>query len=218
MTKISFLFITLLLLFTLSCVSTKLDNYLSEEPALLYKTDFSTVDDRFNVESAGEIAEIKGGVLHLKASSDNGEPAVMLLKIPFGNNSVTSFLLKLGGDSELDNPVAQINFLTTAESRFSLILSRGNISYSTMVEGKEAVPVKPHNKKFRVNEWYDMVIALQDYSLTLFIDGKRNKIVRLNRKLPAKGILVFECPQGQEQEYWIDDLQIMQVSAFAKAE
>lgn len=213
MTQISFLFITLSLLFTLSCASTKLDNYYPEEPALLYETDFSTVSDRFKVESAGEIAEINGGVLHLKASSDNGEPALMSLKVPFGNNSVTSFLLKLGADSELDNPAAQLNFLTTAESRFSLILSLGNISYATKVEGKEAVPVKSHNKKFRVNEWYDMVIVLQDYSLTLYIDGKRNKMVRLNRKLPAQGILVFECPQ----EYWIDDLQIIKVSAFAKA-
>jgi len=213
MTKISFLFITLSLLFTLSCASTKLDNYHPEKPALLYKTDFSTVAGRFKVESAGEIAEISGGVLHLKASSDKGEPAVMSLKVPFGNNSVTSFLLKLGADSELDNPAAQLNFLTTAESRFSIILSQWNISYSTKVEGKEIVPVKPRNKKFRVNEWYDMVIALQDYSLTLFIDGKRNKVIKLNRKLPAQGLLVFECPQ----EYWIDDLRIIQVSSFAKA-
>ena len=213
MTKISFLFITLLLLFTLSCASTKLDNYHPQEAAILYKTDFSTVDDRFKVESAGEISEISGGVLHLKASSGNGEPAVMSLKVPFGNNSVTSFLLKLSADLKPDNPAAQLNFLTTAESRFSLILSQGNISYATKVEGKEAVPVKPHNKRFRVNEWYDMVIALQDYSLTLFIDGKRSKEVKLNRKLPARGILVFECPQ----EYWIDDLRIIQVSAFAKA-
>ena len=212
MTKISFLFIALSFLFTLSCASTKLDNYQAEEPVLLYKTDFSTVDGRFKVESAGEIAKISGGVLHLKASSDNGEPAVISLRVPFGNNSVTSFLFKLGADSEPDNPAAGLNFLTTAESRFSLILSQGNISYATKVEGKEAMPVKPYNKRFRVNEWYDMVIALQDYSLTLFIDGKRNKIVKLNRKLPARGMLGFACPQ----EYWIDDLQIIQVSAFAK--
>ncbi|MQY77497.1 MAG: hypothetical protein GH155_07725 [Spirochaeta sp.] len=213
MIKISFLFIMLSLLFTLSCASTKLDNYQPEEPVFLYKTDFSTVNDRFKVESAGEIAEINGGVLHLKASSDNGEPAVMSLKVTFGNNSVTSFLLKLGADSEPDNPAAKLNFLTTAESRFSLILSLGNISYATKVEGKATVPVKPHNKRFRVNEWYDMVIALQDYSLTLFIDGKRSEMVKLSSKLPARGILIFECPQ----EYWIDDLQIMQVSTFARA-
>ncbi len=212
MIKIPFLFITLSLLFTLSCASTKLDNYHAEKAALLYKTDFSTVDGRFKVESAGEIAEISGGVLHLKASSESREPAVISLKVPFGNNSVTSFLLKLSADLELDNPAARFNFLTTEESRFSLILSQENISYSTKVEGKEAVPFKPYNKRFRVNEWYDMVIVLQDYSLTLFIDGKRNNMVKLNRKLPAQGILVFECPQ----EYWIDDLQIMQVSAFAK--
>ncbi len=212
MIKIPFLFITLSLLFTLSCASTKLDNYSPEEAALLYKTDFSRVNGKFKVESAGEIAEINGGVLHLKASSESREPAIISLKVPFGNNSVTSFLLKLGADLELDNPAARFNFLTTEESRFSLILSQENISYSTKVEGKEAVAVKPHNKKFRVNEWYDMVIVLEDYSLTLFIDGKRNKMVKLNRKLPARGILVFECPQ----EYWIDDLQIMQVSAFAK--
>ncbi len=213
MTKISLLFIALSFLLTLSCASTKLDNYHAEEPVLLYKTDFSVGSDRFKVESAGEIAEISGGVLHLKASSANGEPAVMSLKVPFGNNSVTSFLLKLATDSELDNPAAQLNFLTTAESRFSLILSQGNISYATKVGGKEAVAVKPYNKRFRVNEWYDMVIALHDYSLTLFIDGEKNKVLKLSRQLPARGILVFECPQ----EYWIDDLRIMQVSTFAKA-
>jgi len=65
MTKISLLFITLSLFFTFSCASTKLDNYHAEEPVLLYKTDFSTVSDRFKVESAGEIAKISGGVLHL---------------------------------------------------------------------------------------------------------------------------------------------------------
>jgi len=75
------------------------------------------------------------------------------------------------------------------------------------------VAVKPYNKRFRVNEWYDMVIVLHDYSLTLFIDGKKNKVLKLNRQLPDRGILVFECPQ----EYWIDDLRIMQVSTFAKA-
>jgi len=212
MRKISFLFIMLSLLLTLSCASTKLDNYHAEEPVLLYKTDFSIVDDRFKVESAGEIAEISGGVLHLKASPESGEPAVMSLKIPFGNNSAASFLLKLGADLKMDSPAALLNFLTTAESRFSLVLSQGNISYITKVEGREAVPVKPQKKRFRVNEWYDMVVALQDYSLTFFIDGKREKVLKLNRKLPAQGILVFECPQ----EYWIDDLRIIQISSFAK--
>ena len=213
MTKIFFLFITLSLLFTLSCASTKLDNYYPEESALLYRTDFSRISDRFKVESAGEIAEINSGLLHLKASSDNGEPAIISLRVPFGNNSVTSFLLKLGANSKPDNPAAQLSFLTTAESRFSLILSPGNITSATIVEGKPTPPVKPHNKRFRVNEWYDMVMVLQDYSLTLFIDGKRHKVIKLNKKLPARGILVFECPQ----EYWIDDLQIIEVSAFAKA-
>lgn len=213
MRRISFLFIVLSLFLIISCASAKLEKYRAQEPGLLYKTDFSTVDDGFKVESAGAIAEISGGTLHLKASSENGEPAVMSLKVPFGNNSVTSFLLKLGADLKMDNPAAQLNFLTTAESRFSIILSKGNISYATKVEGKESVPVEPHKKRFRVNEWYDMVIALQDYSLTIFIDGKRSKAFNLNRKLPARGILVFECPQ----EYWIDDLRIMQVSSFAKA-
>jgi hypothetical protein len=57
---------------------------------------------------------------------------------------------------------------------------------------------------------YNITVVLQDYEMTVFMNGKCLGKVTLNEILPKRGNLVFEC----RQEMFVDDLTVEKISAF----
>ena len=212
-----FLLILISVFFISSCASMKLVNYEAVNPKVLYETDFSQDDGMFrllsNVKEVG-IAEIENGELHLKANNtDIGRMAN--LKMPFGNNSVTSFKIKLGKTITQRHPNSHINFFTPIitspdlRTRYCIMIGENGIGTFTNLNGNH-VSDSWLKKNFSINKWYDVSVSIQDYDLKLFIDGNLAIEKELNNKLPVKGYLIFEC----HQEYWIDDLKVVEVDTF----
>lgn len=188
-----------------SCASMKLENYSSEGENVLFRTDFSTLDDRFMIASPGKTVEIDQGALHLVGEPE-GEPAHVELAEPFGNNSVTSLKLKLSKA----RPEAFINFMASEEGRLAFIFRDENFHVFADHNGKNVYDALMDYRGMATEEWKDITVAIVDYDVLLFFSGRLAKKFELPDDFHSQGMLNFEC----HDEYWVDDLVIKKVSSF----
>jgi len=210
MKKFEVIIIILIVFILSSCASVKgeVKNEELDSMELFYETDFSSYDGAFNPLGRGEINEIRDGVLHLKAAAD-GRAAHGRLERIYGNNSITTFKIKFE-----EKVSAHINFLQMNGDRFMLcFFSKYRLDFNSIIASK----VVEHAAKkisLKPGRWYDIAVSIIDYKASVYIDGVKIGTVALDKRLPEKSYMSFEC----HEEYWVDDLRIAREPVVMKEE
>ncbi|UCB47293.1 MAG: hypothetical protein JSV25_07755 [Spirochaetota bacterium] len=183
---------------------------LKKEMELVYETYFDRDDGAFSHEPPGEINEIRGGILHLKATSLD-RPATAHLNRIFGNNSVTKFRIKFRKRVQ-----AHLVLLNMKGDYLIVFFSANRLHFVTMLNHKE---MEDYSEKISLNvgRWYEIVVSIKNYTASVDIDGETVGSVALDTRLPAKGYMEFGC-WGEHEEYWVDDLRIVQEPTSIKEE
>ncbi len=208
MKRIIYPLIAVLLILS-SCATLKLENYRTNQPKVLYENNFSSTTSGFTIVLEGKLLQIENNSLHFLSAAGDVHGAHASLDIPFGNNSFTSFMLKLGKKFNPGHPCSHINFLWIRRSRICILFDQSGITGFTEF-GDEFNHLNISSRSLKTNEWYHITVFIQDYEMTIFIDGKRLKPIKLDDRLSSKGHLVFEC----HQEMWIDDVKVTEISSF----
>lgn len=171
--------------------------------SVLYETDFSSDDGGLGHEPPGEINEVREGVLHLKGIKD-GQAAHAELGEIYGNNSITTFRIKFGEAYSKERAFADINFLWKhPDDRVKTTFASDAFYIWTRALGQENFEMVPAS--FVTGRWYDVRVVIEDYKMTVTVDGRLLKTMSLDRRLPSLGHLNFEC----HDEYWVDDLRVV---------
>ena len=169
---------------------------------ILYENDFSQDDGSLVLFGGGERkAEIADGVLYLKGSPGEG-PAWAGTKVRYGNNSRTDFRIHFG-----DPVFAHINFLAQEDlsARFLVHIMGDNICCHSIADGED-LSTSGFEVQLVPETWYEFSFIIENYRMTVFIDGEEAGTVDIDKRLPGKGWLTFEC----HEEYRVDDLRIVE--------
>ena len=170
--------------------------------SVLYETDFARNDGGIGLNNPGQINEISDGLLHLKGVKD-GPAAHAELKEVYGNNSLTMFRIKFGDPYGKERAFADVNFLWMHSDRVKTTFARDAFYIWTGTAGQENFEMVP--AYFTTGRWYDVRVTIEDYTISIDIDGQHLKTMVLDRRLPSQGHLNFEC----HDEYWVDDLRVV---------
>ena len=171
--------------------------------SVLYKTDFSRDDGGLVHGSPGKINEIREGMLHLKGVRD-GQAAHAELGEVYGNNSITTFRIRFGEAYSKERAFADVNFLWMhPDDRVKTTFASDAFYIWTRADGQENFEMVPAS--FVTGRWYDVQVVIEDYEMSVTVDGRLLKTMNLDRKLPSLGHLNFEC----HDEYWVDDLRVV---------
>ena len=181
----------------IACVTT------GSKDTVLYENDFSSDDGSLVLAADGERkAEISDGALYLKGGSGEG-PAWAGTKVRYGNNSRTDFRIRFG-----DPVFAHINFLTQEglSARFLAHIMEDNICFHSIAGGDD-LSQSGFEVELVPERWYEFSFVIENYRMTVFIDGEEAGIADMDTRLPGEGWLTFEC----HEEYRVDDLRIIEL-------
>lgn len=175
---------------------------------ILYETDFSKDDDMFDLGGGDAVNSVENGVLNLK-KGPGGEVAWASLGVPFGDDSLTTFRIWF------EDPVfAHINFLQREDSRVLMHVKANHIYIGSILNGESVAESGFETIALSPGRWYDFSVSLGRSTLTLTIDGYEIGSVDIDRRLPEKARLSFEC----HEEYRVDDLRIVEFGVPAGTE
>jgi len=131
----------------------------------------------------------------------------MVLKEPFGDNTITSFRVKKS------DPEAFINFFAGRRRRLAIILRDTNIHI--FADGPEAKVNKfIGNKGVTCGEWHDITVAIVNLLVMLFVDQILVSSSKVPEGLPHQGHLNIE----RHSEFWMENLKIRSVTHFERVE
>lgn len=167
-----------------------------EDLGMLYSTDFSGVDNAFDIHR--QIWEVKDGRLYLSGRDPGGN-----FRIPYGKNSSTSFDLKLGDE----NSSLQTTLLWSHETSTGHTVGIGSegVHEHSRVRGREVYD-RFAEYRCRPGVWHHVRADLDGTLFSLRIDGKYVLETRLHPGFPDKGYLFF---LSFDSKIWIDNLEIL---------
>ena len=209
-TEMRLLLLSLLISLASASCTLKLEDFRSYDEKPLYSTDFSQDEGKFRHHPGGTdgITEIADGALHVKGGPHE-LGSHMELKDPFGDNTITSFRVKI----IKSDPEAFINFFMGRRGRLAIILRDTNIHI--FADGPEAKFNRFLQKKGIIGgEWNDITVAIVNLEVMLFVDQILVSSFKVPEGLPPQGHLNFEG----HSEFWIDDLKIRSVTRFERLE
>ncbi len=209
-TEMRLLLLSLLISLASASCTLKLEDFRAYDEKPLYSTDFSQDEGKFRHHPGGTdgITEIADGALHVKGGPHE-LGSHMELKDPFGDNTITSFRVKI----IKSDPEAFINFFMGRRGRLAIILRDTNIHI--FADGPEAKFNRFLQKKGIIGgEWNDITVAIVNLEVMLFVDQILVSSFKVPEGLPPQGHLNFEG----HSEFWIDDLKIRSVTRFERLE
>ena len=171
-----------------------------------YYTNFEedAGDFYFNKDGATcDIAEIKGGELHLRAKKydgfEAGAQAQFYKEIP--RNSTIYFSIKFGENFNSQHPIGHFNFLQkNPNNRIDFMAGSDWFGYFTSVNGNQ-VDGAGVDYTFNTDQFYSFRYHLKEDTIDIYLDDVLLNSVDYVDGLPETGYFIFEC----HNEYWVKD-------------
>ena len=171
-----------------------------------YYTDFTGTTGDFYFNTGGEtcdIAEIKDGLLHLRARDydgfEAGAQAQFFKEIP--RNSTIYFAVRFGEYFNSQHPAGHFNFLQkNPDNRINFMAGTDWFGYFAAVGGNY-IDGEGVDFRFNKNQFYSFKYHFKEDSIDIYIDDTLLSSVDYIDGLPETGYFVFEC----HNEYWVND-------------